>query len=63
MPPLSPPAWLPLAALLLIVAVSAWRVVAVERAHNVRAFSFGRHAPLQSVAERNWKIAVVLALA
>jgi protein-S-isoprenylcysteine O-methyltransferase Ste14 len=60
---LSPPAWLPLAALLLIIAVSAVRVVGVERAHGVKAFSFGRHGAIQSVAERNWKIAVVLALA
>lgn len=60
---LSPPAWLPLAAILLIIAVSALRVLGVERAQGVKAFSFGRHAAIQSVAERNWKIAVVLALA
>lgn len=62
MPPLSPPAWLPLATLLLIIAVSALRVMGVERDHKVKAFSFGRHAELQSVAKRNWKIAVALAL-
>ncbi len=63
MPLASPPGWLPLAALLLIIAVSALRVFGVERAHNVKAFSFGRHAALQSVAERTWKLAVALALA
>jgi protein-S-isoprenylcysteine O-methyltransferase Ste14 len=62
MPLSSPPAWLPLAVLLVIIAVSALRVLGVERAHKVKAFSFDRHAPIQSVAERNWKIAVVLAL-
>lgn len=58
-----PPAWLPLAALAFIVAASAARVWAVERAHNVKAFSFGRHAPIQSLAERHWKLAVLLAFA
>lgn len=58
-----PPAWLPLAALALIVAASAARVWAVERAHSVKAFSFGRHAALQSLAERHWKLAVVGAFA
>lgn len=58
-----PPAWLPLAALLTIIAVSALRVRGVERAHGVKAFSFGRHAPIQNVAERNWKLATILALA
>lgn len=56
-----PPAWLPLAALALIVAASAARVWAVERAYNVKAFSFGRHAPIQNLAERHWKLAVVTA--
>lgn len=57
-----PPAWLPLAAILAIIAVSALRARSVERAHGVKAFSFGRHAAIQSVAERNWKLAVLLAL-
>lgn len=56
-----PPAWLPLAALAFIVTASAARVWAVERAHSVKAFSFGRHAALQSLAERHWKLAVVTA--
>ena len=58
-----PPPWLPLAALLAIVLVSALRMLSVERAHGVKAFSFGRHAPIQNVAERNWKLATMLALA
>lgn len=58
-----PPSWLPLAALLAIVVVSGLRVLTVERVHGVKAFSFGRHAPIQNVAERNWKLATVLALA
>lgn len=58
-----PPPWLPLAALLAIVLVSALRLLAVERAYGVKALSFGRHAPIQNVAERNWKLATVLALA
>jgi len=57
------PLWLPLAAILTIVGVSAMRAWSVERQHGVKAFSFGRHATIQSVAERNWKLAVVLALA
>lgn len=58
-----PPLWLPLAAILAIIGVSAFRVWSVERQRGVKAFSFGRHAAIQSVAERNWKLAVVLALA
>lgn len=58
-----PPAWLPLAALAFIVAASAARVLAVERTYDVKAFSFGRHAALQSLAERHWKLAVVTAFA
>jgi len=58
-----PPSWLPLAALLAIIAVSALRLFSVERTHDVKAFSFGRHAPIQRVAERNWKLAAGLALA
>ena len=58
-----PPAWIPLAALGLIVSASALRVRAVERRYNVRAFSFGRHAPIQALAERTWKFAVAIAFA
>ncbi|MGE0531799.1 MAG: isoprenylcysteine carboxylmethyltransferase family protein [Hyphomonadaceae bacterium] len=58
-----PPAWFPLAALLAIIAVSALRLFSVERDHGVKAFSFGRHAAIQRVAERNWKLATGLALA
>lgn len=58
-----PPAWLPLTALLAIIFISALRVFSVESKHGVKAFSFGRHAPIQSVAERNWKLATGLALA
>lgn len=58
-----PPPWLPLAALAFIIAASAMRVLAVERAAGVKAFSFGRHAAIQGLAERNWKLAVGTALA
>lgn len=58
-----PPAWFPLAALLAIIAVSALRLFSVERNHGVKAFSFGRHAAIQGVAERNWKVATALILA
>lgn len=58
-----PPPWLPLAALLAIIAISALRLFSVERQQGVKAFSFGRHAAIQSVAERNWKLATALALA
>lgn len=56
------PAWLPFAALALIIALSAFRVWRISRVHGVKAFSFGRHAPIQGIAERNWKLAVVSAL-
>ncbi|MBY0566038.1 MAG: isoprenylcysteine carboxylmethyltransferase family protein [Hyphomonadaceae bacterium] len=58
-----PPSWLPLVALLAIIAISALRLFSVERKHGVKAFSFGRHAAIQGVAERNWKLATALALA
>ncbi len=58
-----PPDWLPLAALLAIIGLSAWRVRQVARKHGVTAFAFTRHAPIQSVAERHWKMAVFAALA
>lgn len=57
-----PPAWLPLAAIAFIIAASAARVWAVEQAHQVRAFSFGRHAAIQSLAERHWKLTVITSL-
>lgn len=58
-----PPDWLPLAALLAIIGLSAWRVRQVARKHGVTAFAFTRHAAIQSVAERHWKMAVFAALA
>ncbi|MEQ1617668.1 MAG: isoprenylcysteine carboxylmethyltransferase family protein [Terricaulis sp.] len=58
-----PPAWLPLAALPAIIALSALRVWGVQRAHGVTVFSFGRRAAIQGVAERNWKVAVFVAVA
>lgn len=58
-----PPNWLPLAALVLILLASAARVWSVRRRYNVVAFSFGRAPAIQSLAERNWKLAVVCALA
>jgi len=58
-----PPEWLPLAALLTIIAASALRVRQVARNHGVKAFAFTRHAPIQNVAERHWKLAVFAALA
>jgi protein-S-isoprenylcysteine O-methyltransferase Ste14 len=57
-----PPLWLPLAAIVTIIGVSALRAWSVERQQGVKAFSFGRHAAIQGVAERNWKLAVILAL-
>lgn len=58
-----PAPWLPFAALIAIIALSALRVWRVERTTQVKAFSFGRHARIQSVVERHWKIAVAAALA
>jgi len=58
-----PPAWLPLAALLAIIAASSLRVWAVQNAYQVKAFSFGRHPAIQRLAERTWKLAVFMALA
>lgn len=57
-----PPPWFAFAALVVIIGASALRVWSVQRQHNVRAFSFGRHAAIQSLAERHWKITVVSAL-
>lgn len=58
-----PPSWLPLVSLLVIIALSALRVWRVGRDHNVKAFSFGRHAEIQGVAERHWKLVVAASLA
>jgi len=58
-----PAHWLPLAALLAIVVLSALRVWQVGRAHGVKAFSFGRHAEIQGVAERHWKLVVFASFA
>jgi len=58
-----PPAWLPLAAIVAVIAVSAVRLFAVQSAHGVKAYGFGRHAEIQRVAERNWRLAVAAILA
>lgn len=57
-----PPVWFPFAALVFIIAASALRVWRMQREHHVKAFSFGRHPAIQSVAERHWKFAVITAL-
>lgn len=57
-----PPAWLPLAAILAVIAVSALRLLSVQLSHRVKAYGFGRHADIQRVAERNWRIAVAATL-
>ena len=57
-----PPAWLPLAALAAIIAASTLRLIDVERRHGVRGYSFGKHASVQHVAERTWRLATILAL-
>jgi protein-S-isoprenylcysteine O-methyltransferase Ste14 len=46
-----------------MIALSALRVWRVGRDYNVKAFSFGRHAEIQGVAERHWKLVVVASLA
>jgi hypothetical protein len=53
-----PPLWTPLAALAAVITVSALRLRAVQSAHGVKAYGFGRHADIQRVAERNWRLAV-----
>lgn len=58
-----PPPWLPLAVLTFIIVASAMRVRAVQQQYNVTAFSFGRQAAIQSLAERHWKLTVFIALA
>lgn len=56
-----PPAWLPLAALTFILVASALRVWSVERTEKVKAFGFGRKASIQKLAERHWRLAVLVA--
>jgi protein-S-isoprenylcysteine O-methyltransferase Ste14 len=58
-----PPLWIPLAAVAAVIAVSALRLVAVQSAHGVKAYGFGRHADIQRVAERNWRLAAAATLA
>lgn len=58
-----PPPWIPFAVLILIIAMSAFRLWLVNRQTGVRAYGFGRHAAIQGVAERLWRLAVVSALA
>ena len=58
-----PPPWIPFIALSLIVALSALRLWLVSRQFGVRAYGFGRHAAIQGVAERLWRLAVLGALA
>lgn len=58
-----PPAWLPLAAIVAIIAVSAIRLLSVQMGHGVKAYGFGRHADIQRVTERNWRLAVAAILA
>lgn len=57
-----PPAWIPFAVLSFIVVWSALRVLLVARESGVGAYGFGRHAAIQSVAERLWRLAVLAAL-
>ena len=58
-----PPPWIPFAVLILIIAMSALRLWLVNRQTGVRAYGFGRHAAIQGVAERLWRLAVLGALA
>jgi protein-S-isoprenylcysteine O-methyltransferase Ste14 len=60
---LMPPGWLPLAILGFTIVISALRVWGVKRVHGVQAFGFGRHAAIQGVAQRSWKIAAAATLA
>lgn len=53
-----PPDFIPLASVLAIIAVSAIRLLSVQQEHGVKAYGFGRHAEIQSLAERNWRLAV-----
>ncbi len=58
-----PPLWIPLAVLAAVITVSALRLLAVQSAHGVKAYGFGRHAEIQRVAERNWRLAVAASVA
>jgi protein-S-isoprenylcysteine O-methyltransferase Ste14 len=58
-----PPDWMPFAVLTFIIAWSALRVWLVARQSGVSAYGFGRHAAIQGVAERLWRLAVLSALA
>lgn len=58
-----PHAFLPLAAVLAVIAVSAIRLLSVQRKHGVKAYGFGRHAEIQRLAERNWRVAVAATIA
>lgn len=57
-----PPPWTPFTVLSLIVALSAIRAWLVSRRTGVRSYGFGRHAAIQGVAERLWRLAVLGAL-
>jgi len=56
---ISPPHWLPVATLGVVLAASVWRGVALRQA-GVRAYSFDHKGAIQRVAERFWKLAVAL---
>ena len=58
-----PPPWIPFLVLSLIIALSALRLWLVTRQSGVSAYGFGRHAAIQGVAERLWRLAVLAALA
>lgn len=58
-----PPAFLPLAAILAVIAVSALRLLSVQMRHGIKAYGFGRHAEIQRLAERNWRLAVAATIA
>lgn len=60
---LAPPAWLPLAAVTIVIVISALRVIGVRAKHGVKACGFGRHPEIQRVAERNWRLAVAATIA
>ncbi|MBA4226059.1 MAG: hypothetical protein C0456_05440 [Hyphomonas sp.] len=57
-----PPSWIPIAGLMLIIGMSALRLRTVKRHTGHDAYSFGRHAEIQGVAERIWRITVISAL-
>lgn len=57
-----PPDWAPLAAVLTVIVSSALRMLMVQAIDGVKAYGFGRHAAIQQVAERNWRLAVAAML-